>query len=81
MVVAAPRGRYRIRLTGPLTRNHATTQARYDAGDLREDDTANAGLDGLPRLTHRMDALSDRIARYGRLDVTASELVEDGRRR
>ena len=45
------------------------------------DSLGGASPTGGEELARRMDALSARIGRYGRLDVTAAELVEDGRRR
>lgn len=45
------------------------------------DSLGGAALGGGEGLVRRIDALGDRIARYGRLDATASELIEDGRTR
>ena len=45
------------------------------------DSLGGSARGGGEELARRMDALSTRIERYGRLDVTAAELVEDGRRR
>ncbi len=38
----------------------------YDAGQLREDDPANAGLEGLPQVTHR---LAEAAAAYSVVDT------------
>ena len=45
------------------------------------DSLGSSAPEGGADLAHRMDALSERIASYGPLGVTASELVEDGRSR